>query len=179
MVPSISPYIIAPGYLMAKRVVGADPCVCPEMHPSTHIGRRVTTGGYPYIYVVNQRDIHTSVRLRAKGVCSVPISNHKYLHIHTIPKPIRRCPFTRVADSTVPGFSPPQNGVVETFGQITCTARTPTRWGNGGDLRSNLVLGLETGTIGLIGFGHRRHDWKGGNPHPSVRATEARTDTLP
>ena len=30
MVPSISPYITAPGYLMAKMVVGADPCVCPE-----------------------------------------------------------------------------------------------------------------------------------------------------
>ena len=30
MVPSISPYITALGYLMAKRAVGADPCVCPE-----------------------------------------------------------------------------------------------------------------------------------------------------
>ena len=73
MPPSISPYIIASGKLMAKMVVGhpsmhatrrvttggypyirefkcvgADPCVCPEMHPSMHVSKRVTTGGYPY-----------------------------------------------------------------------------------------------------------------------------------
>ena len=30
MAPSISPYITASGKLMAKMVVGADPCVCPE-----------------------------------------------------------------------------------------------------------------------------------------------------
>ena len=30
MVPSISPYINTSGKLMAKMVVGADPCVCPD-----------------------------------------------------------------------------------------------------------------------------------------------------
>ena len=36
--------------MRAKGVVGADPCVCPELHPSTHISKRVTTEGYPCIW---------------------------------------------------------------------------------------------------------------------------------
>ena len=155
MVPSISPYITAPGYLMAKRVVGADPCVCPEIHPSTHIGRRVTTGGYPYIYVVNQRDIHTSVRLRAKGVCSVPVSNHKYLHIHTIPKPIRRCPFTRVEDSAAINVQAEIRNRRSGQGKSIPPYKdfTAEKWGmvsveTGGDLRSDRVGVLAGGLQG-------------------------------
>ena len=41
MAPSISPYIIASGKLLVKIAVGADPCVCPEMHPPMHVTRRV------------------------------------------------------------------------------------------------------------------------------------------
>ena len=80
MMPSISPYIIASGKLMAKMVVGADPCVCPDRaacalilivpvsRPSTRFDRRsppVPTSPLTTRMVVNETfDIQ---RLLASG----------------------------------------------------------------------------------------------------------------
>ena len=59
--------IPTPEGLRAERVVGADPCVCPEMRFSMHGTRRVTTGGYPYI-----REINGENGRRGRPLCSHP-----------------------------------------------------------------------------------------------------------
>ena len=45
----VPPMHVTRRVIEAKKIVGADPCVCPEMPLSKHISKRVTTGGYPYI----------------------------------------------------------------------------------------------------------------------------------
>ena len=102
----------ASGRLRTNKVVGADPCVCPDCagppivpvsRPSTHLSRRlhplsppmivppvhanqrVTTGGYPYIK-----------EFRGVGadpcVCPELVNHQNCLHIPTVRKPNRRCP---------------------------------------------------------------------------------------